>query len=132
MLYDDSVIYGGHKFYGSAYTPEFMGYSFALKTEQDSIDCWSKIPSDTDILITHGPPNSIRDTTDKGFQAGDKILLKEIQERIKPKYHFFGHIHEAYGQEVVGETTFINAAICQPGYVPNNPPFVVDVKVGDK
>ena len=33
MLYDDSVVYGGLKFYGSAYTPEYMGYSFALKTE---------------------------------------------------------------------------------------------------
>ena len=112
MLYDDSVTYAGLKFYGSAYTPEYMNFSFSLKSEQDSIDCWSKIPDDTDILITHGPPNGILDETVRKDNAGDKILLREIQERVKPKLHCFGHIHEAYGKQVVGETTFINAAMC--------------------
>ena len=35
---------------------------------------------------------------------------------ISPKYHFFGHAHEAYGTIKHGETTFSNAAILDDHY----------------
>lgn len=50
-------------------------------------------------MITHGPPLNHGDEVNdfgKKCHVGDEELLKRILE-IKPKYHFFGHIHEGYG-----------------------------------
>jgi len=54
---------------------------------------WSKIPSGTDILITHGPPKGHGDANMSGLACGCEELLATIQ-RIKPALHVFGHIHE--------------------------------------
>lgn len=35
-----------------------------------------------------------KDTCSDGFRAGCAELLTTIQNRVKPKYHVFGHIHE--------------------------------------
>ena len=45
----------GYKIYGSPYTPEFCGWAF-MEEREDLKLIWEKIPTDTDILITHGPP----------------------------------------------------------------------------
>lgn len=68
------------------------------------------IPSDTDILITHGPPYGILDVLDSEKHVGDVDLLKRVKE-IKPKVHISGHIHEAYGRKKIGDTLFINASV---------------------
>ena len=52
------------------------------------------IPSDIDILITHGPPVGHGDLCQDGNRAGCVQLLHTIQQRIHPRYHVFGHIHE--------------------------------------
>jgi len=46
-------------------------------------------------------------------------------ERLKPKVHIFGHIHEAYGEQKVGDTHFYNASYVNLGYQPANKPFVI-------
>ena len=53
-----------------------------------------QIPSNTEILLTHGPPVAVGDYTRRGEHAGCVDLLDQIQNRIKPLYHCFGHIHE--------------------------------------
>ena len=55
------------------------------------------IPNNIDILITHGPPKGILGTCSDGFDAGCSDLSYEIWNRVKPKVHLFGHIHEGYG-----------------------------------
>jgi Predicted phosphoesterases, related to the Icc protein len=55
---------------------------------------WNKIPDDTDILVTHTPPVGHGDLCCTGVRAGCVELLTTVQQRIKPKYHVFGHIHE--------------------------------------
>lgn len=52
------------------------------------------IPSDTDILVTHTPPVGHGDLCCSGVRAGCVELLSTVQNRVKPKYHVFGHIHE--------------------------------------
>ena len=130
MLYDEAIeLDCGIKIYGSPYSLEFCGWSFALKNDQDCQECYSKIPEDTDILMTHGPPFGILDTNMRGEHCGDINLLKEIQNRVKPAYHLFGHIHEAYGEQTQGETTFVNAAVCTLHYNPLQKPYVFDMKI---
>lgn len=55
---------------------------------------WNEIPEDTDILVSHGPPFGIGDCCRSGLCVGCPILLSAVQERVKPKIHAFGHIHE--------------------------------------
>jgi len=55
---------------------------------------WNKIPDDTDILVTHTPPVGHGDLCCTGIRAGCVELLTTVQQRVKPKYHVFGHIHE--------------------------------------
>jgi len=73
-----------------------------------------QIPTDTDVLITHQPPYGIFDYS-AGINYGDYILLQTVT-KIQPKYHLFGHIHDAYGIERINNTTFVNAAILNEHY----------------
>jgi Icc-related predicted phosphoesterase len=79
---------------------------------------WQSIPSEVEVLITHGPPAGILDFTVDGKHAGGTSRLAEISQRIKPQLHLFGHIHEGYGICKLGEVTFVNASICNPSYLP--------------
>jgi hypothetical protein len=56
--------------------------------------------ANVDIMITHGPPYGHLDTTYSGTKAGCPHLLNALN-RVRPKLHCFGHIHEAWGAEVV-------------------------------
>ena len=123
-LEDSSVDVLGYKIHGSPWTPVFCDWGFNLPRGEKLLEKWKKIPTDTDILITHGPPYKILDKTFDNTYTGCEDLLKEIQERIKPLYHIFGHIHEGYGVQKVGETTFINASTCTLSYRPTNKPVV--------
>ncbi|RYP08548.1 hypothetical protein DL764_001839 [Monosporascus ibericus] len=58
-----------------------------------------------DVMMTHGPPRGIRDGTGMGQGgvvpgAGCAGLLAAA-ERARPRVHCFGHIHGAWGAEVV-------------------------------
>lgn len=96
---------------------------------------WKGIPSDTEILITHGPPYKIGDLVyhlKENVNVGCQVLLEHVAQRIKPIYHIFGHIHEGYGVSLFknikitkqGQTTYINASICTVEYRPSNSPIV--------
>jgi hypothetical protein len=62
---------------------------------------------EVDVVMTHGPPRGIRDRTGTGQHeggvaagAGCAGLLAAI-ERARPRVHCFGHIHGAWGAEIV-------------------------------
>jgi Icc-related predicted phosphoesterase len=125
-LNDTGVEIDGVKFWGSPVQPEFMNWAFNRQRGADIRYHWDKIPNDTDVLITHGPARGILDRCDNGFAAGCDDLLQAIQ-RVKPKIHACGHIHEAYGALEVGETIFINACILDERYRVKNPPIEVEI-----
>jgi hypothetical protein len=53
-----------------------------------------------DIMITHGPPQGHLDETFGEVLAGCPHLLNALN-RVRPRLHCFGHIHEAWGAEIV-------------------------------
>lgn len=108
-LIDQMIEIEGIRFYGSPWTPKFGRWSFMLNKEQIK-QKWEIVPKDIDILITHGPPKEILDTTYSEDDAGCPYLLDRIKE-IKPKYHIFGHIHEAYGTRYSKDTIYCNVSI---------------------
>jgi len=92
---------------------------------------WQKIPSETDVLITHGPPLRSGDTTFGGGPAGCLDLLKELQGRVKLRVHIFVHIHKGYGVSFDGRTLFVNAALVNGHLKPEGDALVVDLPVFD-
>lgn len=67
------------------------------------------IPPDADVLVSHEPPFMILDK-DNNIHWGNADLKKKILE-VKTRYHFFGHIHGAYGTEKHHGIVFSNAAL---------------------
>ena len=128
-LKDSSITIEGIKIYGSPYQPAFFNWAFNLERGDACASKWSEIPKDTDILITHGPPLGFGDLLHTGYRAGCVDLLAEIRQRVKPKFHVFGHIHEAAGVTTDGQTIFINASICNLAYQPINIPLVFDYEI---
>lgn len=74
--------------------PEFGNWAFNLPRGEECLEKWNKIPTDTDILLTHTPPLGHGDLVCSGVRAGCVELLSTVQQKVKPKYHVFGHIHE--------------------------------------
>ena len=79
-----------------------------METIQEKLE---RIPTDTDILITHFPPHSILDSIDNGEHHGVEELKEIVLNEIQPLFHIFGHAHEAYGTKKIDNTTFINASV---------------------
>lgn len=121
-LNDSAIRIEGITIWGSPITPRFFDWAFNRDRGKDINKHWKIIPSDTDILITHGPPLGILDRVGFNGFAGCEDLLKRVKQ-IKPKVHVFGHIHDSYGQLEMGETTFINASIVDNSYTIKNSPI---------
>jgi Icc-related predicted phosphoesterase len=126
-LEDTECRINGISFYGTPWQPEFgSGWAFNVNAEEELRKKWQNIPPDVQILITHGPPAGILDFTVDRKHAGSTSLLAEIIQRIKPKLHIFGHIHEGHGICSITHTMFINASICDPNYLPIHSPIVLE------
>lgn len=128
-LEDSEIDICGIKLFGSPWQPEFCDWGFNLPRGEACLEKWNLIPDTTDILITHGPPVGHGDYCFDGQRAGCVELLTTIQQRVKPKYHLFGHIHEGYGVTTDGQTQFINASTCNLRYKAINPPVVFDYPI---
>lgn len=110
LLIHESIEIEGVKIFGSPYTPTFYNWSF-MKNRADLDNYWKDIPNETDIVITHGPPQGILDLASKSDgeleYCGDKALLRHIL-RVCPKYHLFGHIHDNHDCHNKGTRTIDN------------------------
>ena len=126
-LEDTGCTIDGISFYGTPWQPEFgYGWAFTLSAEEELKKKWQSIPSDVQVLITHGPTAGILDFTVDRNHAGSASLLAEISQRIKPQLHLFGHIHEGHGICRIRETIFVNASICNPNYLPMYTPLILE------
>ena len=124
LLHYSGVELLGLKFWGSPVTPEFGNWAYMMN-EEDRVQHWRRIPSGTDILVTHGPPYGILDECPDS--VGCEGLLGEVLLNICPKIHSFGHIHEGYGEHNLMGTKFINCSIMSGGYDPINDPVDIEL-----
>ena len=126
-LNDSGIEIEGIRIWGSPVQPWFHDWAFNRYRGADIKRHWDLIPKDTDILVTHGPVKGILDRTVYGQEVGCTDLLDAVQN-INPSYHICGHIHEAYGQVVLGNTNFINASVLNEDYCLVNPPIEFELK----
>ncbi len=131
-LLDQPLTIEGIKMWGSPWTPRFGDWAFMLSRGDALMAKWREIPVDLDLLITHGPPLGILDTTARGEPVGDWDLREEI--RIKrPKSHVFGHIHEGYGRydnKFATNTVHYNCSNMDEYYNVIHEPTVIEMGVG--
>ncbi|TVQ91661.1 MAG: metallophosphoesterase [Deltaproteobacteria bacterium] len=125
-LQDEAVEIEGVRFYGSPWQARFFDWAFNLDRGAPLREVWRKIPPETDVLLTHGPPLGVLDRTSRGQRVGCEDLLAAV-ERVRPKVHVFGHIHESAGRLERGGTIFVNACSCDLHYRASQPPVVVDL-----
>lgn len=128
-LQDSETKIHGLKIYGSPWQPRFYDWAFNLNRGSEIAEKWKLIPDDTDILITHGPPNGILDQVSRSHGI-EKTGCEELRlkvEQIQPKLHIFGHIHSGYGQIERFGTKFVNASNLNEKYEPTQKPIVVDL-----
>lgn len=131
MLVNDELVLNGITFWVSPYTPLFGNWAFMRSRGDEMAKIWKNIPSYTDVLVTHGPPHGILDVNDRHEHCGCYDLWLAVQ-RIKPRCHFFGHIHEGYGEDEIefepgNRTCFYNCAVVNEKYELVNEPTVVDL-----
>tara|TARA_R110000803_G_scaffold8577_11_gene27437 strand:+ start:140 stop:817 length:678 start_codon:yes stop_codon:yes gene_type:complete len=128
-LQDDEDIIDGVKIYGSPWQPDFCDWAFNLPKGGDELKSkWEAIPKDTDILITHGPPQDHLDVSGAPHNEphlGCSLLRVKVDEH-PPKIHVFGHIHGSYGYKFHNGTHFINASVLNESYEQVNDPFTID------
>lgn len=92
FLQDRGIVIDGNSFYG-------LGFNHDVR----------QIPKGTDIIVTHEPPLHILDLSNKHHWGNPALRIKV--EEIAPKYHLFGHAHEACGLLKENNTVYSNAAL---------------------
>lgn len=95
-LQDSGIEFEGAKIWGTPWTPKFFDWAFQ-KAEEDLVLPYAQIPLDTQILVSHGPPWGIKDTTHGGKHVGSMELLRRVFLLSELRLHVFGHIHESRG-----------------------------------
>jgi len=132
-LQDDWIKVGNDelmvKIYGSPWQPWFYDWAFNLpKGGPGLMSKWEAIPTDTDILITHGPPQDHLDVSGAPYNTphlGCALLRVKVDEQ-PPKIHLFGHIHGSYGYKFHNGTHFFNASVLNEEYDQVNKPITFD------
>ena len=128
-LQDNEVLVGEKlvSIYGSPWQPEFYNWAFNLPRKGDELkEKWDNIPSNTDILITHGPAYGYVDKViGRTENLGCELLTERIKQ-LKPKIHVCGHIHSGYGYTFDGDTHYINASVLNESYIYYNKPLTID------
>lgn len=126
-LNDSGVEIEGLKIWGSPVQPRFNNWAFN-RSEKIIRRHWNEIPRDTDILITHVPPQHILDQNRQAESCGCPHLSARVKE-VKPQFHIFGHIHESYGVLENKGTTYVNSSnldfLCEHA----NQPILIDINI---
>jgi Icc-related predicted phosphoesterase len=124
VLYNESVEIAGYKIWGCPYSLRFHDWAFNA-SEEELNAMMDKCPSDTNIIISHGPPRNILDSSRDKNGLGS-VSLKFLCDRVKPELCVFGHIHQSAGQITIDNTLYVNAAILDDSYQPHsvNPTYM--------
>lgn len=127
-LQDAGVEIEGVKFWGSPWQPWFCDWAFNLPRKGPALrEVWNKIPLDTEVLITHGPPRGVLDQVHGGSHLGCEELKIRLAV-VRPRIHVFGHIHDSYGVARSKVTSYVNACNCDEEYRTTHQPIVLDLR----
>jgi Icc-related predicted phosphoesterase len=121
-LKDSGITVDGIRVWGSPITPWFFNWAFNRYRGDPIRRHWDLIPSNIDLLITHGPVFRRLDKNKKGEHVGCKDLFQKVHE-IRPKVHVCGHVHESYGIIEKDGIKFINCSLLNENFELVNDPI---------
>lgn len=107
-LQDQSHEFGGVTFYGAPWVPHLNDHAF-YADDHMLAEKWAGIPQDTDVLITHTPPQNVLDQSSRGHVLGCHALADRVTQ-LRPNIHCFGHVHASGGKHKSNGTRFVNAS----------------------
>lgn len=119
----------GLKFYGVPWTPDFFPDIWGFQKSRAPADAWARIPEDTDVLLSHGPPFGAADQIDPGRtpHLGCKDFASYLYDFGSPLTIICGHIHGGYGKHFLDPHTIYNVSVCTELYIPSNTPTVLEL-----
>jgi Icc-related predicted phosphoesterase len=124
-LEQSAVTLDGIRFWGCPVTPVLPHMAFAVQRGAAG-KYWDKIPDQTEVLITHGPPFGILDKENILAEHMGCMQLTKAVQRVRLRLHIFGHIHGGRGREQgPNGTQFVNCAVLQSNRL--FPPIVVEI-----
>lgn len=127
-LEDEAATVAGLSVHGSPWQPWFFDWAFNLPRDGEELAAvWAKVQPGVDVLLTHSPAHGILDRTLDGREVGCE-RLRQALERIRPRLHVFGHIHEAAGTLERDGTRHVNAAVLDARYRRRRAPTVIDLE----
>lgn len=116
-----SLMIAGVRIAGFPHTPKPANWVFAFGRKRGAAiqKEWGQIPEPIDVLVTHCPPLGICDESQGGSHCGCAGLLWTVTQRVRPKFHVFGHAHSSYGAASLSNastsTIFLNVSSCNGG-----------------
>ncbi len=129
LLRKDLKIWGTpHSLWFDGINPECTAFS---GHEEELSKYYEKIPENIDILISHTPFFCMLDQNKDGYACGSRSL-RNIIDRVKPKFFICSHIHEQGGHQIMykhlGKDTWcINCSIMNEYYKPVNKPMRITI-----
>jgi Icc-related predicted phosphoesterase len=141
VLRDRALTIAGVKFYGTPWVPNLPLWAFHAPDESAY---YRHIPSDVEVLVSHGPPYGMRDVvlsspvSPGGVRLQESVGSRALRQRVSElkclKLIIFGHIHPGYGAHGAMTTEsgedgpmIVNASSCDAFYRPVNKPIVVEL-----
>lgn len=149
FLVHQPAVVGGLRFFGSPYTPRFFDWEYNVDRGELLARLWSQIPSDTQVLVTHGPPYGRLDSVNRpggemdamdfgSYGKGDRSrrhrqthvgcvdLMQRIQDLKDLRLHVFGHIHAPGVEAAASGVMYVNASTCNQQYKAVHKPHIFD------
>lgn len=128
-LENSSVTLEGIKIWGSPITPSFYRQYWAFNADRnEEIQAyWNKIPSDANIVVTHGPVHGKLDYIPESGEYVGCVDLKAKIEEISPMMFICGHIHSGRGVYNTEKTLYVNPSILDNSYEVQGDPMSFNV-----
>lgn len=121
LLNDSGIELEGIKIWGSPVTPWYDDWAYNRHRGEEIKKHWDLIPSDTEILVTHGPSYGTLDEVKFQKRFFKNVGCEELQKKIQStdiKLHVFGHIHEGRNVKQLDQRISINASSLNEHYKP--------------
>jgi predicted phosphohydrolase len=124
-LCDDLTERAGLWIWGSPFAVTYGDWAF-MEGDAALSERFAGIPEGLDVLLVHGPPFGVLDHARRGVDTGSNALRRAVL-RARPRLGIFGHIHEAHGEAMLGETRCLNVSLVDERYVVRHAPTVIEV-----
>jgi Icc-related predicted phosphoesterase len=131
LLINEGVTIDNISIFGTPIQPFFCNWFWNVRSGTKRAEIYKLIPDGLDVLITHCPPKGVLDMVHRGEHVGCPVLRNRI-DKVLPRFHVFGHIHEDYGHQEVNGTMCINACLCDERYDLHHRAVMIDLDDNSK